>query len=54
MAADLIYRARGIDLARDRDDDGNLIADDDRNIVLVQNTIAHNMPQRSRHPSQYQ
>ena len=39
--ADLIYRARGIDVARDRDDDGNLIADDDRNIVLVQNTIAH-------------
>ena len=37
---DLIYRARGIDVGRDRDDDGNLIADDDRNIVLVQNTIA--------------
>ena len=47
--ADLIYRARGIDVARDRerDDDGmvianaKLIADDTRNIVLLQNTIAH-------------
>ena len=39
---DLIYRARGIDVARDRDDDGNLIADDTRNIVLVHNTIADN------------
>ena len=38
---DLIYRARGIDVARDRDDDGELIADDDRNIVLVQNNIVH-------------
>ena len=39
---DLIYRARGIDVARDRDDDGKLIADDTRNIVLVHNTIADN------------
>ena len=37
---DLIYRARGIDVGRDRDGDGNLIADDTRNIVLVHNTIA--------------
>ena len=40
--SDLMYRARGIDVARDRDDDGKLIADDDRNIVLVHNTIADN------------
>ena len=39
--SDLMYRARGIDLSRNRDDDGALIADDDRNIVLVQNTVAH-------------
>ena len=38
--ADLIYRARGIDFGRDRRN-GNLIADDARNIVLIQNTIAH-------------
>ena len=36
---DIIYRARGIDLARDRDGSNNLIADTDRNIVIIQNNI---------------
>ncbi|MBC6444098.1 MAG: hypothetical protein GDA50_01515, partial [Alphaproteobacteria bacterium GM202ARS2] len=36
---DLIYRARGIDVARDRSG-GNVIADSTRNIVLIQNTLA--------------
>ncbi|MBC6444927.1 MAG: hypothetical protein GDA50_05755 [Alphaproteobacteria bacterium GM202ARS2] len=40
-SVDLIYRARGIDIARDRDNNGNLIADPVRNIVLIQNTLAH-------------
>ena len=37
---DLIYRARGIDVGRDRDNNGVLIADDTRNIVLVHNVMA--------------
>ena len=40
VGADLIYRARSIDVGRDRAMDGDLIADDTRNIVLVQNGIA--------------
>ena len=34
---DVLYRARGIDVARDRDDSDNVIADSDRNIVIIQN-----------------
>ena len=39
-ALDLIYRARSIDVGRDRDPaTGDLIVDKDRNIVVIQNTI---------------
>ena len=38
-ALDLIYRARSIDVGRDRNGAGDLIVDKDRNIVVIQNTI---------------
>ena len=37
--ADTIYRARGIDVARDVSS-GNIIADDNRNIVIINNNMA--------------
>ena len=42
-APDLVYRARGIDAGYDRDpdDSSKIIADDDRNIVIIQNNIAN-------------